>query len=416
MSDGTNSKAVDRIDRARQISAALSEVARLARFSTRAKRSYAAGGFGNRRGAAFLRIAVQASFALCVAIPALAVAIYYAFIASDQYVATARFAVSTGQPIQIDGIGSLTGLAAASIVRDTQIVTQYIGSRAAVEKIETLMPLREKYARDGVDWVARFNPKRPIEKFVTYWKGMVETSISMPAGIVELSVRAFDPEDARDIANTILKVSEDLINEQNAKIEADTLSLARSELDRAAERLGKARIALEKARNAAGFLDVEKANEVNNALIIETRKALIALQQDYATKSTLIDPSMPQMKVLKERIDGMTAQVQSLEAAAARADAGADPSLSKSMTEFSQLEMEVGIAEKQYAGAAANVEIARVITEQKMMYLNAFVAPALPEEARYPRRVLYTFGVGVSLLAAWGLVVGLGMLVRNHMA
>ena len=386
MSNGS-SRALQHLERARQISLALSGAARMARFSTRARDGYAAGGFGNRRGAAAFRLATLVSFVLCVALPSLATAAYYAFLASDQYVSTARFAVSTGVPTKMDGVGTVTGLASAAIVRDTQIVTNYIASRAAVEKIETRAPLRQIYASEAIDRFSRFDRKEPIEKFVRYWEDKARTTITMPAGIVELTVRAFTPEDAKMIAQTVVEVSEELINDQNEKIKNDALAVANEELRRATARLTNARIALEKARNEAGILDVGKANEGLNALLTETRSKLIALQQEYATKVKLVSPNTPQMRILKERIDGLSGQIATLEQKAIRPDNGG-ASLSASMTQFAQLELERQISERLYAAAAANVEVARLLSEQKQMYINTFVSPALPEEPRYPRRFL----------------------------
>ncbi len=45
---------------------------------------------------------------------------------------------------------------------------------------------------------------------------MSDVSIIMPAGIVDLKVRAFTPEDARAIGDSVLVISEQLINELNA--------------------------------------------------------------------------------------------------------------------------------------------------------------------------------------------------------
>lgn len=416
MNDGSASRSLQTLERARQISLALSGVARLARFSTKAKGGYAAGGFGNRQGAAAFRFVVLGSLLLCVVVPSIVTAIYYAFVASDQYVSAARFAVSTGQPVQMDGVGNVTGLASAAIVRDTQIVTNYIASRAAVEKIETRVPLRQLYANPDVDYLSRFDPKQPIEKFVRYWEDKARTTITMPAGIVELTVRAFTPEDAKTIAQTVVEVSEELINDQNEKIKNDALAIATEELRRATLRLTSARIALEKARNEVGYLDIGKANEALNQLVTETRGKLITLQQEYATQSKLVSTTAPQMRVLKERIDALSAQITAMEQRATRQAPGGDAALSASMTQFSQLELERQIAERLYAGAAANVEVARLLSEQKQMYINTFVSPALPEEPRYPHRVLYPFLFSLALAGGWGIVVGLSVLVRNHMA
>jgi capsular polysaccharide transport system permease protein len=51
-----------------------------------------------------------------------------------------------------------------------------------------------------------------------------------------------------------------------------------------------------------------------------------------------------------------------------------------------------------------------------MLYIDSFVLPVLPQEARYPRRVLIVSGVAAASFMLWGLLCGLTSLVRNHMA
>jgi capsular polysaccharide transport system permease protein len=94
-----------------------------------------------------------------------------------------------------------------AVIQDTQIVTNYVQSRAGVEKLEKRIDIRGLYANDAADWLSRFKKKKPIESFVKYWQHMCSISIVMPAGIVDLKVRAFNPEDAARIAQGVVNLS-----------------------------------------------------------------------------------------------------------------------------------------------------------------------------------------------------------------
>ena len=75
-----------------------------------------------------------------------------------------------------------------------------------------------------------------------------------------------------------------------------------------------------------------------------------------------------------------------------------------------------GSLRKRYALSVATVEAARMMSERKMLYLHEIVAPALPQDAEYPKRWL---DVGMTFLAsliAWVAAVGAMNFVRNHMA
>ena len=246
---------------------------------------------------------------------------------------------------------------------------------------------------------------------------MSDVSIVMPAGIVDLKVRAFTPEDARAIGDSVLVISEQLINELNARMNADAVKDAEQELERTAERLASARGALEKARNDQGVLDAVKSADALNKLITELRGGLAKMQQEYDAQLHSVLPTAPQMRTLKARMDAGQAQIAELESRLTATDpAEASRTLSSSMTKFAELDLEHQIAERLYAGAAASLELAKLTGEHKLMYLNTFVRPVAPQEPRYPKRILYTAAVVLGSLAAWGALVGLVAVARNHMA
>lgn len=406
------------LERARNLSLALADAARRARISTRSRRNYTGGGFHARQGAAVMRFIILGSFWIMVVLPSLTGIIYYGLIASDQYISEAKFTVSGGEIPKLDSIAALTGIPARSVIQDTQIVTNYIESRAAVEKLDSQINIRRLYSRPEADWFARFNPNKPIEKFVSYWKKMVDVSIKMPSGIVELKVRAFTPEDSERIARAVLAISEQLINDLNIRMNRDAVANAEQQLDRASARLLRAQANLEKARNDEGLLDVNKAADALNGLITETQGTLLQLQQTYNSQRDTVLETAPQMRALKARIDATKAQISELEEklTSNTNSLTTKPTLAGSMTRFSELDLERQIAERLYSGAVASLELSRATAERKEMYVNAFVRPVVPEQSEYPRRLLFSCLILISCLAIWGICCGLAVLVRNHMA
>lgn len=406
-------------EKARLVSQALSDAARRARFSIRSRRRLQGGGFQARSGQRLFRIARWISFCLMVALPTLGACVYFGMMASNQYVAEFKFTVAGAEPAPLDKIGALTGIPSVSLVQDTQIVVNHLSSRAAVEALERDVGLRAKYSGANIDWWARFNPAKPIEKLVRYWNGMIEAAIKMPAGIVEVKIRAFHPDDALAISRATLSISEALINDINDRMNKDALSAAESELARAKDRLSKARSQLEAARNEEGMLTVQRSADGLGQLLTESRGSLLKLQQDYNAQAKAVSPQAPQMQALQARISAAKAQIAELEAKVTPmpgAPALAEATLSRVMTRFSELDLEKQIAERLYDGAIAGLEAARVNAERKTMYLKPFVQPTLPEDATYPRRALNIFLTVLASLSCWGALLGLAGLVRNHMA
>ncbi len=280
-------------------------------------------------------------------------------------------------------------------------MTNFLHSRAAVEKIQSKLDMRARYSLPEVDFWARFDPEKPIEKFVRYWQNITNVSIKMPGGIVDFKVRAFRPEDARDIARAALEISEELINDLNQRQNNDAVRNSTRDVERAASRLAEARIALENARNEVGIIDVGTSVNLLSGLITELRGTSLKMQQEYQAQLRVVNENAPQMRNLRSRIDATNNQIAELEAklTTTRRAGANDNTMALSMTRFAVLDLERQIAERIYAGAISSLELARITSERKRMYLNTFVEPALPQEARYPRRWLMSGMVVGGLLA-----------------
>ena len=406
------------LERVRAFSLALNDAARRTRLSGRRARELTSGGFEGRRGSRMARFLIAASFLAVFAAPTLFALVYYGFLASDQYVAHAEFTVSAGESPLRDGIASFTGLPSQLIVQDTQIVTNFISSREMVDRLESEVGLRAIYSRASIDPLSRLKPDTPVERLLKYWKKAATTSIKMPGGIVRLDVAAFSAPDAQRLAEATLMLCEDLVNQLNARINRDAVTLAQTGFERAAERLAKTLAAQEAARNQSGILETTLAAEATTALIKQLRGALLEQTGAYESDLKYMRADSPQMRERKTRLDVMGRQIAQLEGelTAAPGAGGKDQSVSAAMVKFDTLESEKKADLQIYENAAEALEHARVAAEYKIVYLKTFVRPSLPEEPEFPRRRLAILLTGVGSLAAWGVLMALASAVRNNMA
>jgi capsular polysaccharide transport system permease protein len=418
---GALSQTLGALERAQAVSRALTDAARRARFSVRARQAYRGGSFEARAGAKVMRILVIALFIAMVAAPDLLASVYFGLVASDQYVSEAKFTVSSGAIPKMDNLGSVTGVPPILIVQDTQVVTSYIQSRAMVEELEHAVGLRDAYGSNSIDGWARVRKDKPIEKFTDYWDKMCDATIAFPSGIVTLTVRAFSPDDAKRIADAVVKQSENLINDLNERMRNDTVLASERDMQRAAEDLGGARMQMEIERNTEGVIDVGETSTALTNLISGLQTDLLKAQQEYQSELHYVTADAPQMTVLSSHISAMQSQLEQLKAQLTsqteqNVSTTADKALSGKMNKFAELDLNERIAEKRYALSVAAVEAARMMSERKMLYLHEIVAPALPEDAEYPKRWL---DVGMTFLAsliAWAITVGAMNFIRNHMA
>ena len=414
--------AVEGIDeRAALVARALSDAARRARFSTKRRRSLTAGGLRARRGQRLLRLLKIWTFIGIVAVPSLLFATYIFAIASPQYTAEARFTLRGGMPANLSQLGKLTGAPSMLIVQDTQVILEFMKSRAMVEDLKKSINFDSFYEDSSIDWLSRLKPHQAIEKVVKYWDKHLALSVELPSGIGTFTVRAFTPDDAVKVSNAALEASEQLVNDMNDKMREDAVSLAESERKRAEASLATARANLESARNEEGMLSAKDESTSLMGLIQQVEGKMILMQQEFDSQRRYVRADAPQLKNLQTKIDASQKEIDALKgqmtrSGPAKATDKQKPVLSGVMSRLDYADLESKIQEKIYAASLAGLEQARLASESKLMYLNTFVQPVAAQQSEYPKRGLDMLIFILAAAVTWIAVVGGLTLARNSIA
>lgn len=402
-------------ERAALVARALSEAARRARFSTKRRRSLTAGGLRARRGERLMRLLRIWTFVGVVALPCAAFAVYIFLVASSQYVAEARFTVRGG----MTGLSEGKGVPTALIVQDTQVILNFMKSRAMVEALDRSVHVQDLYGNDDIDYFSRLAPHEPIEKAVKYWTKHAKLSVEMPSGIIDFTVRAFTPEDAVKISNAALDASEQLVNDMNDKMREDAVKLADTERQRSQAALATARASQQRIRNEEGIIDPKAQGTALQTLINTVEQEKIKLQQEYDSNRRYVRADAPQMRNLQTKLDAAQKQLDTLRAQVTRSPGSKDDSskvLSGSTSRLDYAKLEMEIAEKIYAGSLAALEQARLLSEAKLLYLNTFIRPVEAQQSEYPKRGIDMVLFALASLAVWGATLFGISLARNQLA
>ena len=306
------------------------------------------------------------TFVLFVALPSLASAIYFAFIASNQYVAEARFAVRAAQFETYDaksGSVQLSSLGLPALAgQDAYVVAAYVRSAAVFADLPPSLDPRVIYSRPEADFWARLDPKASLETLTDYWRAMVSTYVDGPSGVVTVAVRAFRPEDAQAVAKAVVAASETLVNRLSERARRDAMAHAEEEVRRA-EGLVLAALAEERAyRDRQGFIDPASQATSTSTLILQAMAQRIELQNDYEVDSRAMSPTAPTVLTLKARLDALDGQIDKLKAQLT-SDAANARTVSASIAEFEALETKRLFAEKLYSLAQDALERARRAAE-----------------------------------------------------
>src|SRR5438270_3329488 len=178
------------------------------------------------------------SFIALVLVPVAVAAAYLFVIAADQYVSEFRFSLSSIDPPRLDTLSLLAGNANRSPAgAESQIVVQYITSRAIIDELDGGLDLRRMFSPPEADWWARLPRPTSIEALVQYWRGQVDPFYDPANGTVVVRVRAFAPTDALQLVQAIVAASEKPGNGLSARARHDALRNGESEVTHAETRL-----------------------------------------------------------------------------------------------------------------------------------------------------------------------------------
>jgi capsular polysaccharide transport system permease protein len=371
------------LQRNQKLSRALTDAARKARLSVRGASGWQSG--FSRRGRNARYFALLSAIPLLV-LPLLTGTIYFGLMASDQFQVEARFAVKGGESLPIDAVGVLTGFPSMTQAQDALIVTDYVQSRAIVEKLDREIDLRNLFARGDVDFFSRFDPSQPIEELVRYWRWRTTVTIEPQSGILTIKTRAFRPEDSLAISNAIVRASEGLVNDLSDRSRRDAVSKSLEDVKRAEQRLVGVREEFRQLRDSQGILDATKSADAATKMLGELKLERIKLENEMRVTTRSMAPNTPQMQVLKARLDAMTGQIDRIEQSMTGEERASARVLSQSYAVFDKLRLDQQWAEKQYQTAATAFERARIDAERQHVYLENIVQPTLPQQAEYPRR------------------------------
>lgn len=341
---------------------------------------------------------VLLSFLLIVAMPVTATVWYLWGRAADQYASYVGFLVRSEQNnTALDALSGLTQLAKNS-GSDTDILYKFIQSQSLVEEVSKQIDLAEIWSKHPEDVLFNYNGSRKIEDLVQHWNRMVK--IYYDTGMLDLKILAYDPADAKRIADAILSESQKRLDQINAVARQDSMKYAQEDLDLAIARLKEARQAVSAFRNKNQIIDPSSAT-MEQAGIVAT------LQQQLAEALVQLDMLRVNAPVGDPRIVQSELRVSSIrdQIKEQRNKVGSDQieaeALAEIVSQFEALQVDRQFAEASYTAAMAAYDSARSSADRRALYLAAYVQPTLATKSEYPMRLRILAVVSGFLLLVW---------------
>jgi capsular polysaccharide transport system permease protein len=353
-------------------------------------------------------------FLLAVVLPTLATAGYLYLVAADQYESEAHFIVRANGANYgpASSLGALFGLASGgSVQAEAHSVDDYLVSHDAVAALGRAIDLPTVFRRREADLFSRLSAAHPTpEALLKYYRRQVKVSFGADSGITTLTVRAFRPADAQQIAARLLDLGEDRVNTFNQRALENTLSVAKAQLREAELGVAGAQSRLTDLRQGRRDINPERTSAAQITLAAGLREQLALARSQLQSMDGAVAADSPQRIALARQVQALAAQV----AAADARLAGPERSMAPDLGDYESLQLRQAFAAKRYEAAAAALETARADAQKQQLFVVRVVDPNLPVKATYPHRLRITatvfFGLLLAYAIGWIILAG----VREH--
>ncbi|WP_231879010.1 sugar transporter [Rhodobacter xanthinilyticus] len=352
---------------------------------------------------------LAASFAAVVVAPVLLAGLYLYAIANDQFASRVGFSVrreEAGSAVEmLGGIAQLSGSSSS----DTDILYEYIRSEAMVRAINARIDLMTVFANPG-DPVFSIGSDARIEQMLAFWKRMVDVFYDSSAGLIEIRVLAFDPEDAQQIATAIADESSKMINQLSAIAREDATRYAREDLDQAVASLKEARSAITQFRVRSQIVDPQANVQGRMGILnnLQERLASAMIELDMLAKDD------PRRGELQQRIDVIRGRIADERSEFGRAEQENPDNLANLINEYESLTVDQAFAEKRYLTALATYDAAVAEAQRKSRYLAIHIPPTRAETSEYPRRFVILSALAGLLFVAWSIMAMIYYSLRDR--
>ncbi len=355
------------------------------------------------------------SFLVVVALPLLLLTAYYLFFAADRYVSTASFKISQSGNKSVD-LGAGAALAAAAGVssqNDEYIIENYILSMDMLKLLEKEYGLRKHYtSHPDADVFSSLSSTATLEQFARFYQEHIDIVYDELSGLLIVEVQAFDPEYAAILLKAILNASEKMVNEKTHLLASSQLAFIQSGVDEAAKRIANTQGQLIKFQNSHALFNPELQSISVSGIISTLEQVLATTKAEISTLKQYQRYDSPQIISLQHKIKGLKTQIK-LENKRL-VNSGDQEAMNEIYAQFKELELEVRVAQENYATALAALQLARMEASRKLKHLVVISSPYVPEEASYPEKLYNLITLAAVLIMLFGLVRMLLTTIKEH--
>lgn len=354
----------------------------------------------------------KALFLLLFVIPLALYSVYMVFYASDMYESHASIIITeergAAQAVDL----TFLGLPSQSSDRDALVLESFILSRDSITRLDKKLDFRSHYGQQQADWWNRFNSGSSIEDLVKYMQSRIIVEYDTDAKVLNISVRAFDRDYAKQVLEDIIAQSQSFMDDLNERVAAYQTRFFEQQLGRSEERLRSAQNEMVEFQRSNKLLTVQAEGDVILQNVSGLEKALVEKQAALSTLQQSLSAAAPQLANLRNEIESIRKQ---LNKERERLSGDSAASVNELDAKSRDIQMNLEFVTNIYKSNLTQLEQMKFEAAQRQKFLVVVTEPSLADESGYPDRPYSIITAALVLLIAY-FVISLMLAVLRERA
>lgn len=341
-------------------------------------------------------------------------ALYWQFIASDRYVASARVVVQrTDMPGGNGGLdisSFLGGFVGGGNGQDTLLLMDYLQSDDVLRRLDETLHLKAHYSDAFHDPFSRLW-RSEFEWFRRHYLERVGFSFDERSGTLGIAAQAYDAKTAQAIVQTLIKEGELFMNGLGHAIANEQVRFLEGQVTDIQARVLAARQKLLAYQSKHHIVSPQADVQSATAVLAQLDAKRIELQAQLGAMQAYLVADHPGIVQLKQQIAAIERQIAGERA---RLTTPTGQPLVHQAEEFQRLEFDVAFTQELYKSALAALERGRVEAARTLKKVAVVQSPGLPEYAEEPRRWYNAAVFALAALLLAGILQLVAAIIREH--
>lgn len=338
---------------------------------------------------------VKTPFFGLVLLPIALFSVYQIGIASPQFESRAKVIVQ--QPDSLATMDtSMAFLSGFGVnvpgVTDAQLLNTFIYSEDMLNYLNEKIQFSAHYSQQEFDWFSRLEHYASIEDLYDFYQSVIQVEVDETSLVIAISAKAFTPEYAQILTDTIKQRAEWYINKIGHELAESQLKFVQGEHIRVEQKLFEAKNQLLSFQDKYQLLDPEAEGMALQQITYQLEAKLAEKNASLKAVSAVMTEDAPQVLALQGEIKALEAQLLSERGRLSNnpsqikdgIDLTQNLSVGAILSTYTELKVTLELALQAYTSSQISLEKSRIEAYRQLKYLVTVEAPTLPQDNKYP--------------------------------